>query len=341
MNTKLKILHIFLCFLPWLPASVATAQQIGPIGQTSHFIFYSHPRLNEHLFLYGQAVKLKAAKTADDSLLNLIEGSVSSRLTLPEKQLLSGTFRYYLDSVIGKDLLFDNDMRALSDRIISDSGMNVASAGVQQSTLMHLDELDPLFKKYFWQKQDSLNRQWLSVVNTNVAAMESNILQDLQHAFHDSLPAKKIRVDISTYATWAGAYTYNEYFPHIIISSTDKFNQQYLGTEVVFHEASHLLIDKLNKAIMKAAAGKTVKRNINLWHNLIFYTTGYLLKQAYQARGIAYVAFYKELNFEARIPGFKLTVDAFDSFWIPHLKGKVDLDTAISNIVTYVIENDK
>ena len=54
-------------------------------------------------------------------------------------------------------------------------------------------------------------------------------------------PKDPIRVDVSEYANWAGAYTYTYGWSrvHEIVSSADPADQGDAALEILFHEATH------------------------------------------------------------------------------------------------------
>ena len=66
---------------------------------------------------------------------------------------------------------------------------------------------------------------------------------------------------------------------HITIASHDSRNQGLAAFEMLFHEASHTLADGLNEAIARHCRdlGKPIPRD--LWHALLFYTTGELVRR--------------------------------------------------------------
>src|SRR5260370_31764689 len=63
-------------------------------------------------------------------------------------------------------------------------------------------------------------------------------------------PREKIRVDVSAYANWAGAYTTVDPL-RVTISSLDSRNQGPEALEVLFHEASHGIAAPVHAAVIR------------------------------------------------------------------------------------------
>lgn len=82
-----------------------------------------------------------------------------------------------------------------------------------------------------------------------------------------------------SYANWAGAYTTTN-STLITVSSLDPSSQNDAALETLFHEASHALIDNVQEAISKQCrADGIVLDSPTLWHAVLFYTTGALVKE--------------------------------------------------------------
>src|SRR6185436_1319281 len=86
-----------------------------------------------------------------------------------------------------------------------------------------------------------------------------------------------VRVEVSYYVTGNSAYTAVE--PTLItVSSGSQRNQGPAALENVFHEAGHALVQKTFAEIAKDE--KSQKKDLkhrDLWHALMFYTTGELV----------------------------------------------------------------
>ena len=80
-------------------------------------------------------------------------------------------------------------------------------------------------------------RALLALYGNGLATQESG-------AFREPWSSTPVRVDVTAYANWAGAYTTNGP-SHITVSSEDPGNQDDQGLEILFHEVLHTIDDTL------------------------------------------------------------------------------------------------
>ena len=85
-------------------------------------------------------------------------------------------------------------------------------------------------------------------------------------------------MDVVWYGGPFGAYTSLNPV-HVTISSHDARNQGMYGFEVLFHESSHALAGSVNEAIAREFRERDKPIPRDLWHALVFYTTGELVRR--------------------------------------------------------------
>jgi hypothetical protein len=95
-------------------------------------------------------------------------------------------------------------------------------------------------------------------------------------------PKERIRVEVCAYTNAAGAYTTLDPV-RVTIASTDSRNQGTEAFEVLFHEASHSIALPVEAAISRECKQRDKPIPRNLWHALIFYTTGEVLRPIMKA----------------------------------------------------------
>ncbi|MEO6303761.1 MAG: hypothetical protein ABIP51_11385 [Bacteroidia bacterium] len=307
--------------------------------ESKYFYFQSSKQLNAHLYLYNRALGCKFTKKPDDSLAYYSFKDKYAMLNPKEILELNTIMIYYRDSLVSKDLLFDNTMSEFSD-YLSDEGKTKIKLKLkwQSETLEALKKFQPYFTKLYWTGIDSSNRAWLNTYKDQITKMEINVLPELEKIYQTKLPGEKIRIDLTCYATFAGAYSFKNGFEHIIYSSVNKGNQGDLAAEVVFHEASHFLVDKLSEKIFLLAKDKPVKKGMNLWHNVLFYTTGYVLEKQYKLQWKKFEPYYVQMKFEDKFPDFKISVEGCKLYWNEYLEGKTTMDASLKKLVDYQLE---
>jgi hypothetical protein len=118
---------------------------------------------------------------------------------------------------------------------------------------------------------------------------------------------------------------------------------------MLFHEASHALADGVNEAIARHCRDLDKPIPRDLWHALLFYTTGELVRRevanspapapapgdAANAGASASPAAYTPYAVRNGLydHGWNDYDMALERFWQPYLDGAVDFDTAIAHII--------
>ncbi|MBL7911694.1 MAG: hypothetical protein JNJ41_11615 [Bacteroidia bacterium] len=319
--------------------SVSAFGKKTELFESKYFIFQNSKQLNAHLYLYNRALGCKFTKKPNDSLAYYSFRDKYAGLNANEVLELNSIMLYYRDSLTSKDLLFDNTMSDFSD-YLSDEGRSKFKLKVkwQAEAFEVLKKFQPYFTKLYWPVIDSTNKAWLNTYKDQIIKMETTIIPELERIYQTKLPAEKVRVDLTCYATWAGAYSFKNAFEHIIYSTANKANQGDLAAEVVFHEASHFLVDKLSDQIFLFAKDKEVKKLVNVWHNVLFYTTGYVVEKHYKSQWKKFEPYYVQMKFEEKFPDFKVTVAGCKLYWNDYMEGKIAFDEALKKIVDFQLE---
>lgn len=305
--------------------------------ESKYFLFQSSKQLNAHLYLYNRALGCKFTKKPDDSLAYYSFKDKYANLNAKEAAELNSIMLYYRDSLTSKDLLFDNNMSEFSD-YLSDEGKSKIKLKLkwQAEALEILKKFQPYFTKLYWTGIDSTNKAWLAAYKDQLVKLETSVIPELEKIYQTKLPSQKIRVDLTCYATFAGAYSFKNTFEHIIYSSASKGNQGDLATEVMFHEASHFLVDKVNDQIfLLVKDNKDAKKCSNVWHNIIFYTTGYVVEKQYKLKWKKFEPYYVQMKFAEKFPDFKITVEGCNLYWNQYIEGKITLSDALKKLTEH------
>jgi hypothetical protein len=311
---------------------VAAHAQDKMLLETKYYRFYSSELLNVHLLLYKHATQIKSEIVADDSL------SVYLRKTrLGGDAKMIDALKYYRDSVTKKDMLFDSTMRKFS--VMLATGKPKDAIGWQVEAMKHITAIFPFYKKRVWPSIDSANKAWVQQVKNDLSKHEELVITRLQKIYDDTMPAEKIRVDLGVYATWAGAYSYSQGIDHIIISTFEDANQGPLGVEIVFHEGSHFLMDRIYNTAQEYFNSKNLPNDRRQpWHTVLFYTTGNVVKEAYASQGINFLPYYKHAKFEER-RSFKVATDALALYWDSYMRGEGTQEEALKKVMDHILSH--
>lgn len=331
MKRNITILFVLTLFL----TDSLISQQKGELLKSKYFIFQGDPQLNAHLMLYNRSMSVKYKKVPDDSLAFSAFRDKIKMIKSVDVPALNEALKFYRDSLLSKDLLFDSLMRDFSDQLVKTSFDPVKW---QRNAYKNLKAFMPFFDKNYWPGIQAANKAWITTHKAHISRLETIVVPELERIYQMQLPESKVLVDLTCYATWAGAYSFNDSFCHVVFSSTNTANQGDMGVETVFHESSHFLVDKLSNALAAASRGKDVKKTINLWHNMIFYTTATVLGKQAEKEKKKFTPYYVHMRFEDKFPDFKASIEACRQYWDPYIAGTMSFEEAVTSIVAYVTE---
>jgi hypothetical protein len=301
-----------------------------PVTTTTKFQFYSDfkTNLNDALVNQGEARRRKQPELFKSGA----EVACFEKLPGETQSGWNRAVDYYADSIApggwtGRQQYalrlylagFRDDVRDANDRrflVVADSVMAAARAAYETCR---------------WRVQDEKNRAWITALRPPLVRHEARISSGLERAFADTLDLP-LRVDVVETVSWSGA---NSTFldgagSHLLVSAA------YQGTdalEIVFHESSHGLMmrtDSLRRALESAARDQAVTAG-DLWHVLLFYTTGDVVRRVLREAGepehrlILYGIYDRGTWTEFRRP--------LETSWQPYLDGKTSLAAALNDLV--------
>jgi hypothetical protein len=277
------------------PALAASSQQIEySYGPLPVFEFHSGFWINLHHTLY-QAAKQRETKPAPDKAApNSSQPAlktVPTPLSASEQHSWDDAVSYYAANFAGQDLLFSTDMILLKNQLADFEDCNeltgvknkLCNAGLPAKLAQILEAAAPVYRAHQWPDHDRINRRWILRVAPLVREQGVGLSERLADIYQTRWPKAKIRVDVTAYANTSGAYTTIEPL-RVTIASTDPRNQDTAALEVLFHEASHGIAQPVQEAIIRECRqrGKAIPRD--LWHALIFYTTGEVIRPVMDAQ---------------------------------------------------------
>ena len=302
------------------PGGAATAQKL--------FVFHSGFWINLHHFLYEEAAAEEAGPrpTAHEPEL-ASDSSVTATLNDDERRDWAAAVSYYRTNIIERDLLKNDAMRILKNRLEDrENSPTLAGANIDPPLARVLGRAAPIYRAHWWPQHDRANHAWIDGVTLLVVKNGAALAQSLANAYETQWPDTPLRVDVVAYANWAGAYTTLRP-TRSVISSTDEGNQGIAGLEVLFHEASHPLIDKVGDSLIRDFAARKRTPPLDLWHAVLFFTTGFFVQQIYPN----YMPYADRFDLWNR-GGWSSYRELLVKDWQPRLEGKVRLDTALSQL---------
>jgi hypothetical protein len=351
-----------------LMATATQAQQSSSAyGPLPVFELHSGFWINLHHMLYYEAKQRESPANATQKsnavpqLKLRTMGDPGASLNPAERQSWDSSVAYYAANYADKDLLFNTDLMLLKNQLedfedcdeLSGKRKKTCDAGLPPKITQILETAAPIYRAHLWADQDRANRRWIARVAPLVEEQGVGISERLADIYQTKWPREKIRVDVTAYANWAGAYTTLDPL-RVTISSTDSRNQGNEAFEVLFHEASHGIAEPVQQAIIRECRQRNKAIPRDLWHALIFYTTGEVIKpllndgprqpQGKQDSGISSPDPAPGIARDTYIPyavreglyerGWKDYLELLTRFWQPYLDSKSTFDDAIARMVS-------
>lgn len=196
----------------------------------------------------------------------------------------------------------------------------------------------PAYAACHWSLQDSKNRRWVDALKPLLSAHEAAMSKRLAELYQTPWHGLPIRVDLVSTAPPVGANTIIAP-PHILLSSAIE-NRDAL--EIIHHEASHTLMrpeDPIKQALADAARKLDVELPRDLWHVVLFFTTGEtmrdILSEAGEPEYTPYV--YSHDLWSGHWGNFRTAIEAT---WPTYLNGKRTLAEAASDLLQALTEPD-
>lgn len=352
--------NFFLLLFASLPlAAGATAHAQSSFTETPLPVFELHSGfwINLHHTLYHEARERRArtsheinterSKAPSTKVAPVLKGP----LTDVEQKAWDDAVSYYAANYADKDLLFTTELIQLKDQLgdfedcdeLSGRKRKFCDAGLPSELTQILEAAAPVYRAHLWPEHDRANRRWILQVAPLVREQGVGLSERLADIYQTRWPRQKIRVDVVAYANWAGAYTTVDPL-RVTISSLDPRNQGPQALEVLFHEGSHGIAEPVQEAIIRECRQRDKPIPRDLWHALVFYTTGEVIRTVLTSSTVApgdkkgsasesgYSAYAVREGLYQR--GWKNYLDLLQRFWQPYLDGKASFDDAVARMVS-------
>ncbi len=330
---KKLMITSFGCMLCILAFSQSSQPINSKIGETKYIEFHSNYFINLHHFLLKKSIRYSFYKNTNQKNFDTLFADIKKPVDEKIKSNIMSVITYYSDSMAKKDMLFDEQLTNLKYSLEQANSVNDLKQKVSKLTIDAIEKADGFYKKYYWEEQNNNNRQFISKQIETIKAIESDIMEQSRKFYHYAFSTKKFRVDLTDYATFFAAYTTTEPYVNAVISSTDKRHQGTQGVEVIFHEISHAMIDSVFMAQQKLCTTKNKSFDHNVWHSILFYSTGTFVKNALEKVGQKHELYLYKNNLGSFNSKIKKTIDLISEHWQHYLDGKITMENALDYIL--------
>ena len=185
-----------------------------------------------------------------------------------------------------------------------------------------------------WPADDRANRFWVAVAAALLAEAGEELVAAHEEAYGTVYP-HRIVVDAAPHGGRVGAYTTTRNgFVHVTIASPQAALQGFAALEMLLHEPSHAVVGdregEIGPEIVAASRELGVETPRDLWHAVLFRTSGELTRRALAARGVGYTPYAEAHDVFSRwlSPGGPL-----EGTWDAYLAGEVPREEAIRRLV--------
>lgn len=312
--------------------SLGQSPERTPVVTTPHFAFYSHfdTNLNDALIAAGAARKGGKPELFQSGS----EKSCFDRLPPSGRAAWDGAVNYYKEIISPTG---SNDRQRYLLRVqLAGFEEDLKDAGARQfvEIARHLRAAAaPAYMACRWAAQDEKNRRWIERLMPQLAAHEQRIAPRLEELYHQRWSPLPIPLDVVETVDWSGANAIlrDPAGGHLLISNS---YEGLAALEVAFHEASHLLMGRnapLRQALETAARAADWRLPADLWHVVLFYTTGEAVRRILEDDGRPeYTPMVYAIFDRGAWPGYR---KALESTWRPYVHGERPLSDAAAGLI--------
>jgi hypothetical protein len=335
------IRYALVCLISLFSSPISGAQDEIPAAPLPVYEFHSGFWLNLHHTLYRMARSQRSSASAANAAAN---GAGLSNLTPAEQRTWSAALAYYAKTYADKDLTVSLEMILIKNQLgdfetcedLAGFKKRSCDAGLPTKLTEVLNSAAAVYRAHLWPEHDRANRRWISAVAPLVRRNGVDLSHRLAEIYQTNWPKERIRVDVSSYASATGAYTTLDPL-RVTVSSADPRNQGAEALEVLFHEASHGIADSVQDAIFRECRQREKPIPRDLWHALLFYTTGEVIRplrldSADATSSSGYVPYAVREGLYKR--GWENYLRVLTQYWQPYLDGGVTFDDAVAHMVS-------
>lgn len=332
------LLLLFLgCVLGCSSAGRLDEPACGPFAQTRYFEFHSSYLVNLHHCLFDKGVQWSRGQDEPARSFEALFPGVRLSVDSAQRSAVLESIRFYGESLAQRNLLFDSELTAVKYALQAATDPDDVQARVaSQELVAALRGADAFYREHLWPAHDAQNREFVEQRISTIRAIEERVVGDCSKAYQYEFDHRRYRIDLTDYATFFGAYTTNEPYVSATISSRNAMHAGTQGIEVVFHEVSHAMMDRLigTQAALATELGKPLDHNV--WHTILFVTTGNFVREALAERGIEHEIYIEEQALGSRVPGLRGIIDEIAAQWTPYLRGQTTMEQALREILVRI-----
>lgn len=298
-------------------ASPALSPAPPPSAKGPVFEFHSDPWVNLHQRLFAEA-------TADEYWHSKVETCTCGRNVAEWSAAVGG----YKTELGARNPVFDSALQQTNFVLATTGTGRLPAKGVDSIVAKWIAPVYDAYALDRWPTDDARNRAWIDGTKVLVARWGNEMAGEYEKRFRIRWPSRPIRVEVTEFAGFGGAYTSSD--PILVtMSSSDAGYQGNAALEMLFHEASHGLDQVLTHDLRMAFLAHGKEEPSRLDHAIIFYTAGALAKKRL---GPDYIPYAYAQGVWKR--GWEPYEAALRKHWQPWLDDAIDYETALDRLAT-------
>ncbi len=326
--------------LAWMAFALVMPARSLPVQELHHppastrtaplFDFHSNFWVNLHQVLLHEA--LLSAGKPDRRLQSAVPLAAAHMSKHDEADWNADVSFYAAHFEAGREV-FDDELIQIDDKLAKqrDDGASLDATGLPSDVVAVLRIAAFVYRKYWWPAHNQSNQDWIASQRPRLGDLGLKLAAAMTKDLQEQWPAVPIRVDVCFYVAEIG-HAYTTGAPHTTFSSSAPTLQGLGAFEVLFHEASHTFADTMRDALA-AQCGVQPKDCGNLWHAVLFYTSGVELRRLLPAAEGASFTPYAYQNGVYTRGDWPKYQRVLEKDWQAYLDGKTSFQTVIHSMV--------
>ena len=225
--------------------------------------------------------------------------------------------------------LFDPEVILIHDQLSGTRGDTLPSLPLDVRAA--LTRAAPVYRREQWDSDRRFARFHIVSLEDFLEENEEELVREHQRVY-DRRWTQHVIVDTAPFAGPVGGFTTgNIERAHTTIAISNPTYRDKEGLEMLFHESSHAVFDA--ELVSNRAKFLGLPAPSDLWHAIIFYTSGELTKRALAKHGVKDyrpVAYKLYVYNRGEYPKY---LPLLETIWQQHIDGKIGRDEAIDAMI--------
>ncbi|WP_424961755.1 hypothetical protein [Ekhidna sp.] len=311
----------------FIALSCFSQERIAYSDTTKYYQFSVNYWFNMHHFLWVEAFM---NQEVDSTMIDM-------ELDADAKSELKAAVDYYRNKLVAEDLRMSDYQTAFKNWITNKEATLDEIPNQFNTHMKVLKKFSPTYNHAFWNDHLRACKRVLQENIPLIRATEESYVDQITKLTRQFWDFDPIKVDVTIYAKSSDwnlrNRPYTSIFPtHVVMNAAGENDVQGNWTELLYHESAHHLILSSNYfiggTIRDLVEVKGYKTPRQLWHAILFYFTGEISRDLFEAEGLSYPETYMQRN--NVFSGFHTLLEKHFS---PYMDRKIILAEAVDGFI--------